>query len=255
MSEKQPIDHTLDMPHAEGFTPAQELPVAKEKWKINAALVIIIGKPGTGKTITANKMKEMYGLKIYKAGQNIRTESGANTAQVQYVDRPVAEDLSIDKQQIEIIRNSTPENPKLIESHLGAWLAFQYRQENKYPIVVIKLEGEEEKRHTRLQKRLKEAGESLSLAEIARREKERAEKDRAQWAEAYPDHPELKTFDPYDDAFLDPRVDFTINTSNLTVEQTQSAIHEKLQERKMVEPKKPEEKQNGIEDHGQICLS
>lgn len=223
----------------------REHPALKEAWDVHFATFVLVGESGTGKTSVADMMVAIYKKpKIFKVGQVLRAETNTQD-EVEYINRPVADDKYFDDEQIRIIKQSTPDEPWIIEARLAGYWASKHREENEFPIIRIKLTAKDEVRYKRIQKRLEKNGEHLPIEEIQEKEKERTKRDQAQWTKA---HPELIGVDPYDERL----VDFTIDTTDLSVVQVFDEIHKGLVKLNLVKLSRKDEEKEFLPKSGTV---
>lgn len=215
--------------------PTRESLPTKEILITKFSVVTISGRSGTGKTVTAEGLAELYSIpeeRNKKTGQLMReiTESGQESQG--FIDRAEYVDKKLDRMQRELIRNSTPENPLLLEGRLAGVIANEERRKNPELIIasllfvapsairmerILKRHLEDNPELQRLKIELDNALKSdatpelvasilhdiksreINLKTVKDQEKEREQKDLARWRKH---HPQLEGIDPFDPSYV-----------------------------------------------------
>lgn len=201
--------------------------------------ITISGRSGTGKTVTAERLAELYSIpkeRNIKTGQLVREITDSGQESQGFIKRAEYVDKEMDRMQRDIIRNSSPENPLLLEGRLAGVIANEERRKNPELIVVsILFVAQSEVRLKRILKRHKEDGlekiqgleieldntlkshasadlvssildaingeksKGISIKTVRAQEREREEKDLARWRKH---HPQLEGIDPFNPAYV-----------------------------------------------------
>ncbi len=158
--------------------------------------ILISGPSRTGKTSAANMLAERYDIPNIKIGEIFRERTGIDTSK--FVARDAAIDREMDELQSDLIRSATAEAPFVLEGRLAAFLASKEREQRSLPLVTILFWAPEGVRMERqLRKVRREQPEStVTLAEVAAREREREGSDMALWKSVHPELDDKNLFDP-----------------------------------------------------------
>ena len=158
--------------------------------------ILISGPSRTGKTTAANMLAERYAIRNIKIGEEFRKRTGIDTSK--FVDRPRELDQQMDDFQADMIRNSTPEDPFILEARLAAFLASKERALRLLPVVTILFWAPE---HVRMERQLRKVrrenpNSTATLADLLAGEREREKRDLVLWRSVHPDLGGKNVFDP-----------------------------------------------------------
>ncbi len=251
------------------YKPSEEGLKSKERLVVRFSGITISGRSGTGKTVSAEDLADLYSIpheRNIKTGQLMRKITGSGQISTGFMERDMEIDKKLDKMQREIILNSSPKNPFVLEGRLAGLIASEEKLKNpNLNVVSILFVAPSEirikrifKRHvedskekilileadlnnallsmaspehissilTDLNEEKKKAG--MTLNDVGAQEKEREEKDLARWRKLYP---RLGGIDPFNPANMDkqgkPIYDLIVNTK-APVNQVINEIHQKL---------------------------
>ena len=194
---------------------ASKTPENLERYRlISIGSIAIFGEEGAGKSNLSEALAQALNARLLQGGQIVRELTGGTHGTIGYLERPVSVDKNFDQQQIDLMREATPDDPLVNESRLSGLMI---RINPDIRAVAICLTAPAKKRMSRIRKRALEEWESkkdqllqiylnneipleefedmgqklvdekgqLTIAKIHEKEKKRREEDIRQWTEAW----------------------------------------------------------------------
>lgn len=201
--------------------------------------ILFSGPPGTGKTAVIKRTAEGLGVpetRVFKAGNKLRERAFQETGApvTGHFPRPLTVDEELDQAQLDLIIQSSPQKPFLLESHLSGFLVDRLRKQCKRvgvirpPVVTIHLTGNDEVLRLRVFKRDKRVKPKLTRAESDLETTIRRSENRKQWEQLYP---ELRNID-----LENPNLyDLYIDTTHLSITAVKNLIINLLLSRGAIE--------------------
>jgi len=208
-------------------TEASPTPEIKERYRlVDTGAIAIFGEEGAGKSNLAGELAKLLDARLLKGGEDMRIKAGGTSGTIGYIERSLSDDISLDEKQKQDMISSNPDNPLVNESRLSGFIATGIMQEDpSRKIIRINVTAPSKIRMARIRKRaLEEWGEKkiklfdflnrgfvtddefarladtleaqkreLSIDKIRVKEKDRRQRDQAQWTEEFP---ELEGRDP-----------------------------------------------------------
>ncbi|MBI4036283.1 AAA family ATPase [Candidatus Daviesbacteria bacterium] len=213
----------------------REISPPKENEFILRGRIIISGHPGTGKSVTIDRLATRYGLspdmKI-KVGDFFRKRALETTGKHLggYYERAIGYDHEIDEMQKGLLMNTDPNFTFILESKLGGFFAREIKMQNPQQgqtipqIVSILLTCDNDIRYARVYNRDKKKRPELTRDQSRKETSEREILDLKQWRKI---HPALQGIDPLNPSSKD-MYDIYIDTTYFDTKEVEERIHSQL---------------------------
>jgi cytidylate kinase len=162
-------------------------------------IITISGKPGSGKSSTADKVAEMLSYTRYSSGDMVRTILQREGMTLQEYNRQAADDNALDEKVDEYLRNLRNKKDVVIDSRLGFyWIpeSFKVYLDLDIQVATVRIYKDAVSNNMRL--KTGEMVDSLDL--VAKQVKERMEAERRRFKELY-------NVDPYNQSHFDLVID------------------------------------------------
>lgn len=200
---------------------APPTPEIKERYRlVDTGAIAIFGEEGAGKSNLAGKLAELLDARLLKGGEDMRIKAGGTSGTIGYIERSLSDDINLDEKQKRNMISSNPNNPLVNESRLSGFIATGIMQEDpSKKIIRINVTAPSRIRMARIRKRALEEWEEkkiklsgflnrgfvtddefarlkdvleaqkheLSIGKIRVKEKDRRQRDQAQWTEEFSD--------------------------------------------------------------------
>jgi cytidylate kinase len=201
----------------------------RRAWRPNVS-ILISGPSRTGKTTTANRIANRYGLETIRIGEEFRKLTGIDTSN--FAPRESSLDQRMDDFQASKIRSATADEPFILEGRLAAFLASRERLANaKLPVVTVLLWAPEEERMARQLRKLRRENPrtAATLEKLLAGEREREARDLALWKSVHPELDDRNIFDPnLTDETGTPVYDLVVDTRVGTPARVAQVVHDWL---------------------------
>lgn len=174
-------------------------------------IITISGKPGSGKSSTADKVAELLGYTRYSAGEEARKYIERHKMTLAQFNKKALDDHSIDQMIDESLRNMREKDDVVIDSRLG----FYWIPESFKVYLDLDLDVASARIFRNIDQnvsRQKSGEEANSMSDVARHVRERLENEKRRYRSLY-------GINPYDESHFDLIID-TSNHSSQTVATT-----------------------------------
>lgn len=162
-------------------------------------IITISGKPGSGKSSTADKVAELLGYTRHSSGDMVRTILQREGMTLREYNEKAADDHALDDKVDEYLRNLRSKKDIVIDSRLGFyWIpeSFKVYLDLDIQVATVRIYKDAVSNNMRLK-----TGEMVdSLDVVARQVKDRMEGERRRFKELY-------NVDPYNPAHFDLIID------------------------------------------------
>ncbi len=162
-------------------------------------IITISGKPGSGKSSTADKVSEMLGYTRHSSGNMVRTILQREGMTLREYNAQAVDDHALDEKVDEYLRNLRNKKDIVVDSRLGFyWIpeSFKVYLDLDIQVATVRIYKDAVSNNMRL--KTGEMVDSLDL--VARQVKERMEGERRRFKELY-------NVDPYNQAHFDLVID------------------------------------------------
>ena len=139
-------------------TEAVSSPEIKPEYElVNVGTIAIFGEEGAGKSNLSEVLAKALNARLLQGGQIVREATGGTHGTIGYQERPISVDKNFDQQQIDMMREATPENSLINESRLSGLMI---RINPDIKAVAICVTAPARKRMSRIRKRALEEWET-----------------------------------------------------------------------------------------------